>query len=73
VPEGFAHGFYVMSDMAEFVYKCTDFYNPTAEISIAWNDPELGVEWPLTQEQSIQLSEKDQCAISFSQALKSKL
>ncbi|MEZ9738465.1 dTDP-4-dehydrorhamnose 3,5-epimerase, partial [Vibrio sp. 10N.261.52.E6] len=36
VPEGFAHGFYVMSDMAEFVYKCTDFYNPTAEISIAW-------------------------------------
>ncbi|WP_454442527.1 dTDP-4-dehydrorhamnose 3,5-epimerase [Vibrio bathopelagicus] len=73
VPEGFAHGFYVMSDMAEFVYKCTDFYNPTAEISIAWNDPDLGIEWPLTQEQSIQLSEKDQCALSFSQLLKSIL
>lgn len=73
VPEGFAHGFYVMSDIAEFVYKCTDFYNPTAEISIAWNDPKLDIEWPLTQEQSIQLSEKDQSALSFSRALKSIL
>lgn len=48
VPEGFAHGFYVTSDEAEFVYKCTDFYNPKAELSIAWNCPEIGIEWPLT-------------------------
>ncbi|MBQ6514426.1 MAG: dTDP-4-dehydrorhamnose 3,5-epimerase [Clostridia bacterium] len=46
VPEGFAHGFLVLSDMAEFVYKCTDVYDPTSEGGIPWNDPEIGVEWP---------------------------
>ncbi|EOX3340252.1 dTDP-4-dehydrorhamnose 3,5-epimerase family protein, partial [Vibrio cholerae] len=46
VPEGFAHGFYVTSDEAEFVYKCTDYYNPTAEISLRWDDPDIGIEWP---------------------------
>ncbi|TVU75450.1 dTDP-4-dehydrorhamnose 3,5-epimerase [Vibrio tasmaniensis] len=48
VPEGFAHGFYVVSDEAEFVYKCTDYYTPKAEQSILWNDATLKVEWPLT-------------------------
>ncbi|MBY5947391.1 dTDP-4-dehydrorhamnose 3,5-epimerase [Photobacterium rosenbergii] len=57
VPEGFAHGFYVTSESAEFVYKCTDYYNPKAEHSIAWNDPALGIEWPLDGEPS--LSAKD--------------
>ncbi|MCD9557544.1 dTDP-4-dehydrorhamnose 3,5-epimerase [Photobacterium carnosum] len=57
VPEGFAHGFYVTSDEAEFVYKCTDYYNSSAEHSILWNDPEIGIEWPLLQEPL--LSEKD--------------
>ncbi|WP_114964218.1 dTDP-4-dehydrorhamnose 3,5-epimerase family protein [Vibrio cholerae] len=47
VPEGFAHGFYVTSDEAEFVYKCTDYYNPTAEHSLLWNDPDIGIKWPV--------------------------
>ena len=47
VPEGFAHGFYVLSEEAEFVYKCTDYYNPKAEHSLLWNDPAVGIEWPL--------------------------
>lgn len=46
IPEGFAHGFLVLSDMAEFCYKCTDFYNPGDEAGLAWNDPEIGIEWP---------------------------
>lgn len=57
IPEGFAHGFYVISDDAEFVYKCTDYYNPKVERSILWNDPDIGIEWPLI-EHPIQ-SEKD--------------
>jgi len=66
VPEGFAHGFYVMSDEAEFVYKCTDYYNPQAEVSIKWNDPEVGIEWPLTKSRIPELSEKDACGSPFS-------
>lgn len=62
VPEGFAHGFYVISDEAEFIYKCTDYYNPQAEHSIAWNDPEIGIEWPLVESKSPELSEKDELA-----------
>lgn len=46
IPEGFAHGFLVLSDVAEFCYKCTDFYHPNDEGGIAWNDPEIGIEWP---------------------------
>ena len=57
VPEGFAHGFYVISDEAEFVYKCTDYYNPKAEHSLIWNDKTVGFEWPLAGEPS--LSGKD--------------
>lgn len=57
VPEGFAHGFYVMSEEAEFVYKCTDYYNPKAEHSLIWNDPTVGIKWPLVGEPS--LSQKD--------------
>lgn len=63
VPEGFAHGFYVTSDEAEFVYKCTDYYNPNAEHSLAWNDSTVGVEWPLDGEPI--LSVKDLTASSF--------
>lgn len=57
VPEGFAHGFYVVSDEAEFVYKCTDYYNPKAEHSLIWNDKTVGIEWPLDGDPS--LSGKD--------------
>ena len=46
VPEGFAHGYLVLSDMAEFCYKCTDFYTPGDEGGLAWNDPSIGIEWP---------------------------
>ena len=46
IPEGFAHGFLVLSDMAEFCYKCTDFYHPGDEGGMAWNYPEIGIEWP---------------------------
>ena len=57
VPEGFAHGFYVLTAEAEFVYKCTDYYNPKAEHSLIWNDETVGIEWPLEGEPS--LSAKD--------------
>lgn len=46
IPEGFAHGFLVLSDIAEFCYKCTDFYHPGDEGGLAWNDPEIGIQWP---------------------------
>lgn len=47
ISPGFAHGFLVLSDEAEFCYKCTDFYHPGDEGGLAWNDPEIGIEWPL--------------------------
>ena len=46
IPEGFAHGFLVLSDIAEFCYKCTDFYHPGDEGGLAWNDPDIGIKWP---------------------------
>ena len=48
IPEGFAHGFLVLSDSAEFCYKCTDFYHPGDEGGLAWNDPAIGIEWGVT-------------------------
>ena len=60
IPEGFAHGFLVLSDEAEFCYKCTDFYHPGDEGRLTWNDPEIGVEWPLEEGVDLIISEKDQ-------------
>ena len=76
IPRGFAHGFLVLSDVAEFCYKCDDFYHPNDEGGLAWNDPELGIKWPevvgdypgsayageyaLTDGTPLILSEKDQ-------------
>ena len=60
VPEGFAHGFVVLSDTAEFLYKTTDYWAPEFERSIAWNDPQIAIEWPLSCEPS--LSGKDKLA-----------
>ena len=60
IPEGFAHGFLVLSDEAEFAYKCTDFYHPDDEGGLAWNDPEIGIAWPITEEMSLVISDKDQ-------------
>jgi len=70
VPEGFAHGFYVMSESAEFVYKCTNYYTPKAEVSLQWDEPSLGILWPLVESMAPKLSDKDQQALSFSKAPK---
>ena len=59
VPPGFAHGFYVLSESAEFVYKCTDYYAPEYERSLIWNDPDIDIDWPLINE-TPQLSTKDE-------------
>lgn len=62
VPPGFAHGFLVLSDEADFVYKCTDFYAPAFDRTLAWNDPTVGIRWPLEEvggAAAVQLSEKD--------------
>lgn len=64
VPEGFAHGFVVLSDTAEFLYKTTDYYAPQFEAAIAWNDADIGIVWPFEGEPI--LSAKDSVAMSFS-------
>ena len=56
VPPGYAHGFVVLSEFADFEYKCTDYYQPQHEIGVIWNDPEVGIEWPI---ENPRLSEKD--------------
>jgi len=66
VPEGFAHGFVVLSDTAEFLYKTTDYWVPEFERSIAWNDPAIGIQWPIQGEPS--LSAKDQQAKALAEA-----
>ncbi len=68
VPEGFAHGFYVVSEFAEFVYKCTDYYHPESEVSLAWDDPALGISWPLVNGVTPSLSTKDSSGYAFAQA-----
>ncbi len=68
VPEGFAHGFYVMTESAEFVYKCTDYYAPEFDRSLKWNDPEVGIEWPLIDGKQPLLSAKDENGRSFAEA-----
>ena len=60
VPKGFAHGFLVLSDYAEFCYKVTDFYHPNDEGGLLYNDPEIGVEWPIPEGMELIMSEKDQ-------------
>jgi len=70
VPEGFAHGFYVMTETAEFIYKCTDYYNPASEVSVRWDDVELAIEWPLVDGVPPKLSDKDAAAFSFKDAPK---
>lgn len=68
VPPGFAHGFYVTSDAAEFLYKCTDYYNPGDEYSLHWNDPQLAIDWPLAGDGPI-TSEKDEQGSSLAEAV----
>lgn len=89
IPKGFAHGFLVLSDVAEFCYKCDDFYHPNDEGGIPWNDPEIGIEWPqvvgkykgtaavdgytLNDGTVLKLSSKDQKWRSFGETYMSKL
>jgi dTDP-4-dehydrorhamnose 3,5-epimerase len=62
VPPGFAHGFYVLSDRADFQYKCTTIYNPADDRGISWNDPAIGIDWPLVKSAAPDLSAKDAIA-----------
>ncbi len=60
VPKNFAHGFLVLSDYAEFCYKCTDFYHPNDEGGLLWNDPDIGIQWPIPEGMELTILERDQ-------------
>ncbi len=68
VPPGFAHGFYVLSEWAELVYKTTDYYSPSWERTISWNDPDIGIDWPLVPRTEPLLSGKDTKGFLFKDA-----
>ena len=72
VPEGFAHGFLVLSEAAEFAYKCTAYYDPSGEGGILWNDPDLGIDWPIPAGMELILSDKDRAHQSFQAYCKQK-
>lgn len=67
VPAGFAHGFYVLSASTDFLYKTTDYYHPQSELSLAWNDPSIGIEWPLVNGSVPSLSAKDRAGLAWEQ------
>ncbi|MCR5202412.1 MAG: dTDP-4-dehydrorhamnose 3,5-epimerase [Lachnospiraceae bacterium] len=67
IPEGFAHGFVVLSETAEFAYKCTDFYDPSSEAGIKWDDPTIGIDWPIPEGMVPNTSEKDNKHPNFSE------
>ena len=67
VPPGFAHGFVVLSETADFLYKTTDYYSPAHEHCIRWDDPDIGINWPHLGEAS--LSEKDKAGVAFKEAV----
>lgn len=73
IPPGFAHGFYILSQRADVLEKCTDFCDAQSEVSLHWNDPELNIAWPLLENKNPQLSKKDAAGISFSKAPRCKL
>ncbi len=70
IPEGFAHGFLVLSDEAEFTYKCTDFYHPGDEGGIKWDDPDIGIKWPIEDGMKLNLSDKDMKWGSYKEYIK---
>ena len=70
VPEGFAHGFVVLSETAEFLYKTTDYYHPKSEVCLVWNDPTVGIQWPLSAGASPNLNAKDLAGLSWEKAPK---
>lgn len=59
IPKNFAHGFVVLSDYAEFVYKCTDFYHPNDEGGLKFDDPDIGIDWPVASKEDLIMSDKD--------------
>ena len=67
IPKGFAHGFLVLSENAEFTYKCTDFYDPSSEGGIKWDDPTIAVDWPIPEGVTPNISEKDAKHPAFSE------
>jgi dTDP-4-dehydrorhamnose 3,5-epimerase len=70
IPEGFAHGFCVLSDRAIFHYKCSDFYRPDSEVTVIWKDPDIGIEWPV--ENPI-LSDKDRRGVRLRSIVSARL
>ena len=68
IPEGFAHGFYVTGESAVLLYKCTDVYAPEEERTVRWDDPELGIDWPIGPGQAPKLSDKDRRGVAFADA-----
>lgn len=68
VPPGFAHGFYVISEWADMIYKATDFYAPKWDRTLLWNDPEIGIDWPLVDGAPLLISNKDAKGIPFQKA-----
>jgi dTDP-4-dehydrorhamnose 3,5-epimerase len=69
VPQGFAHGYLVLSESADFLYRCTEFYAPAEEHSVAWNDPDIGIQWPLPSGTMPIVSPKDAAAPRFRDAV----
>ena len=67
IPKNFAHGFLVLSDTAEFVYKVDDYYHPNDEGGLMWNDKDIGIKWPISEGMEIKLSEKDKLHPPFSE------
>jgi dTDP-4-dehydrorhamnose 3,5-epimerase len=67
IPPGFAHGFYVLSESADFQYKCSDVYHPQSEVSLSWDDPTVGIEWPLPAGKAPRLSDKDANGLAWNE------
>jgi dTDP-4-dehydrorhamnose 3,5-epimerase len=70
IPRGFAHGFLVLSESAEFLYKTTDYYDPYSEVCLAWCDPTVGIDWPIPAGIEVSLNAKDAAGLSWEQAPK---
>lgn len=70
IPPGLAHGFLVLSDTAEFLYKATDYYDPKSEVCLSWNDPTIGIRWPIPAGVEVSLNAKDSAGLSWDRAPK---
>ena len=70
IPEGFAHGFLVLSETAEFLYKTTDYYDPKSEACLSWSDPTVGIDWPIPSGKEALLNSKDVAGLPWKQVPK---